>query len=250
MVKDKVVIVTGGGKGLGRYIAGTFVEAEAKVVIAEIDAAALETAVEELKTRSEAVLGVQTDVRDEEQVSRLVAQVIERFGRVDVLVNNAAIVTHSHVWPSTAWTKPWPLIRDMPLEFWHKVIETNITGTYLCSKHVIPHMENQGSGHIITFPGGGSAQKLGVLAYSLTKQAVTVFARFLAEEVRASNICVLAVSPGATIATEDAPEEVKASYPGPEVIGNRYVLAADAPMALSGHSVRLVDGRLEAIPER
>ena len=246
MVKDKVVIVTGGGKGIGRYIAGTFVDAEAKVVIAEIDAAALKSTIDDLGTRTKEILGVETDVRDEASVERMVARAVERFGRADVLINNAAIVTHSHIWPSPAWTKPWPLVRDMPLEFWDRVIETNLTGAFLCSKHVIPHMERGGGGHIMTFPGGGSPQKLGVLAYSITKQAVTAFARFLAEEVRAANICVMAVNPGATIATEDAPDEVKQSYPGPDVVGDRYVIAADAPMELSGHSVRFRDGRLEA----
>jgi 3-oxoacyl-[acyl-carrier protein] reductase len=245
LVEGKVVIITGGGKGIGRYIANTFVDARAKVVVAEIDASALGRTVGELQARSPDVLGVLTDVRKEEQVQRLVTRTIEHFGRVDVLINNAAIVTHSHLWPATTWTTPWPVVRDMSLEFWNRVIETNLTGVFLCSKYVIPHMEAQGSGHIVTFPGGGSPNKLGVLAYSITKQAVTAFARFLAEEVRAANICVMAVSPGAAIGTEDAPEEVFKSYPGVEVVGNRYVLAADAPMEMSGHSLRLTDGRLE-----
>src|SRR5215470_6339816 len=98
MAEGKVVIVTGGGKGLGRFIAGTFVDAKAKVVIAEIDGKALDATVAELGAKSKDVLGVQTDVRDERQVANLVDQTIARFGRVDVLINNAAIVTHSHVW--------------------------------------------------------------------------------------------------------------------------------------------------------
>src|SRR5439155_21710721 len=137
MVKDKVVIITGGGKGLGRYIAGTFVDAQAKVVLAEIDRPALDSSIKELGERTRDILGVETDVRDEESVKRMVEQTVERFGRVDVLINNAAIVTHSHVWPSESWTKPWPLVRDMSLDFWDRVIETNLTGTFLCSKHVI-----------------------------------------------------------------------------------------------------------------
>jgi NAD(P)-dependent dehydrogenase (short-subunit alcohol dehydrogenase family) len=246
VVKDKVVIITGAGKGIGRYVAGTFVTAGAKVVASDIDAPALQRTVAELTSADGDVLGIETDVRDEAQVEAMVARAIERFGRIDVLINNAAVVTHSHLWPAPTWTQPWPVVRDMSKEFWDRVIETNLTGTFLCSKHVIPHMEAQGGGHIITLPGGGAATKLGVLAYSITKQAVTVFARFLAEEVRAANICVIAISPGATIGTEDAPEEVFRSYPGVEVVGQRYVLAADAPMELSGHSLRLVEGRLEA----
>src|SRR5438034_7122620 len=98
MVAGKVVIVTGGAKGLGRFIAGTFVDAQAKVVISDIDAAALAVTVKELGARTDDAVAVETDVRDEVQVERMVAQTVERFGRVDVLINNAAIVTHSHVW--------------------------------------------------------------------------------------------------------------------------------------------------------
>ena len=245
MVEGKVVIVTGGGKGIGRHIARTFVDAKAKVILAEIDAPSLARTASELREQGGDVLAVETDVRREDSVRQMVAQTIDRFGRIDVLINNAAIVTHSHLWPDPVWTRPWPLVRDMSLEFWNRVIETNLTGTFLCSKHVIPQMERQRSGHIVTFPGGGPTHKLGVLAYSVTKQAVTVFARFLAEEVRESNICVIAVSPGATVGTEDAPPEVMKSYPGVEAVGNRYVLAAEAPMEMSGHSLTVRDGVLQ-----
>jgi NAD(P)-dependent dehydrogenase (short-subunit alcohol dehydrogenase family) len=191
------------------------------------------------------VLAVETDVRNEDSVKHMVDETIRRYGRIDGLINNAAIVTHSHLWPNPIWTKPWPLVRDMPIEFWNKVIETNLTGAFLCSKQVIPQMERQQSGHIVTFPGGGAATKLGVLAYSVTKTACTAFARFLAEEVRAANVCVVAMSPGGTIGTEDAPPEVFEQFPDVNIVGNRYVLAMDAPMEMSGHTITLKDGRLE-----
>jgi NAD(P)-dependent dehydrogenase (short-subunit alcohol dehydrogenase family) len=243
---DKVVIVTGGGKGIGRAIAASFVAAGARVVIPDVDVASMQRTVDELRQKGGKVLGIETDVRDEDQVRAMIARTVDEFGRVDVLINNAAIVSHSHVWPSPVWGEPWPLVRDMSYDFWRRVIETSIHGTFLCCKYAIPAMEAVGGGHIMTIPGGGRPEKLGVLAYAMAKQTTTAFVRYLAEEVRESNICVLAVNPGATIATEDAPEEVKQQYPGVEVIGNRYVLAAEAPMEMSGKSVRLVDGRLEA----
>ena len=245
-VTGKVVIITGGGKGVGRYVAETFVDAGAKVVIAEMDAVALQQAVSELKERGGDVLGVSTDVRDEAQVQAMVAQVMQTYGRIDVLINNAAIVTHSHVWPNPVWTQPWPVVRDMSFDFWRKASETTVHGQFLCSKYVIPHMEAQGGGHIITVPGGGPADKLGVLAYALAKATTSVFARYLAEEVRAANICVLAINPGATIATDDAPDEVKQAYPGVEAVSTRYVAAAEAPMELSGKAVTFKDGRIVA----
>ncbi len=247
MVKDKVVVITGGGKGIGRFIAGTFVEAGAKVVISDIDAAALQQTANELKAKGGEVLAVVADVRDETQVAFMVDQAVAAFGRVDVLINNAALVSHSHLWPNPVWGAPWPTVRDMDLDFWDKVFETNVTGTFLCSKHVIPHMERQGGGHIITVTGGGSATKLGVLTYALSKQMCGSFARYLAEEVRASNICVVSMSPGATIGTEDAPPEVfAAGYPGVDVVGDRFVLGAEAPMSMTGRSVNVRDGVLEA----
>jgi NAD(P)-dependent dehydrogenase (short-subunit alcohol dehydrogenase family) len=246
MIEGKVAIITGGGKGIGRFIAGTFVDAGAKVVIAEIDRDALDRTAADLSARGGEVLAVATDVRDEAQVKSMVEQSMRQFGRIDVLINNAAVVSHSHIWPDPGWGEPWPVVADMPFDFWKKVMETSVNGTWLCCKYVIPHMAAQGSGHIITIPGGGQPAKIGVLAYAMAKQITTSFARYLAEEVRPSNICVVAVNPGATLATEDAPEQVREKYPGVEVVGNRYVLAAEAPMELTGRSLVLRDGKLEA----
>jgi NAD(P)-dependent dehydrogenase (short-subunit alcohol dehydrogenase family) len=247
LIQDKVVIITGSAKGIGRYTAGTFVDAGAKVVIADVDREALQRTEAELKARGGDVLAVETDVRNEDAVKNLVDLTIERFGRVDVLINNAAIVSHSHLWPNPVWGPPWPPVRDMSLDFWNKVFETNVTGIFLCSKHVIPHMERQGGGHIITLTGGGAAEKLGVLTYSLSKATCGQFARYLAEEVRAANICVIAMGPGGTIGTEDAPPEVfAAGYPGVDIVGNRFVIAAEAPMEMTGRSVNVKDGKLEA----
>jgi NAD(P)-dependent dehydrogenase (short-subunit alcohol dehydrogenase family) len=245
---DKVIILTGGARGIGRFAAGTLLDAGAKVAIADVDAEALQRTASDLSQRGD-LLAVEADVRSEADVENLVAKTVERFGRIDVLINNAAIVSHSHLWPDPVWGAPWPPVRDMSLDFWNKVFETNVTGTFLCSKHVIPHMERQGGGIIITLTGGGRPEKLGVLTYHLSKQAAGEFARYLAEEVRAANICVISMNPGGTIATEDAPPEVKAAgYPGVEIVGDRFVLACDARMDMTGHAVEVKDGRLEALP--
>jgi NAD(P)-dependent dehydrogenase (short-subunit alcohol dehydrogenase family) len=245
---NRVVIVTGGAKGIGRFAAGTLLDAGEKVVIADVDADALRQAEAELAPRGD-LLALLTDVRVESNIEAMVEQTIARFGRVDVLINNAALVSHSHMWPDPVWGAPWPPVRDMSLEFWNKVFETNVTGMFLCSKHVIPHMERQGGGVIITLTGGGSAEKLGTLTYALSKQLCGQFARYLAEEVRAAKIVVISMNPGGTIATEDAPPEVKAAgYPGVEIVGNRFVLACDATMEMTGRAVDVKDGKLEAAP--
>ena len=139
MMDGKVAVITGSGRGIGRHIAKTFADAGADVVVADI--VPLDTVEREIQERGVQALAVPTDVRSEEQVQSLVNATMEKFGRIDVLVNNAAIVTHF------LWGLPrWPRVRDMEKEFWDKVIGTNLGGTFLCTKYVLPHMEAQRSG--------------------------------------------------------------------------------------------------------
>lgn len=228
MIAGKVVVVTGGGKGIGRHAAKTFAENKAKVVVADFDQTRLKRTAEELGHLTDA-LGIHVDVRNEEDVKRMVAQVVERFGQIDVLLNNAAIVPHF------AWNIPrWPLISEMPKDFWDRVIQTNLNGTFLCTKHVIPHMVKRKSGHIINLYGGGGLKPGGACAYMVTKDGLRTFTRYVAEEVREANICVVIFSPRVPIATEGAPEEALRRLPGPEVLGQAFVLAAELPMENSG----------------
>ena len=238
MLAGKVVVVTGGGKGIGRHAAKTFAENKAKVIVADFDQARLKRTADELGHMTEA-LGIHVDVRDEEDVRKMVAQVLDRFGQIDVLLNNAAIVPHF------AWNIPrWPLISEMPKEFWDRVIQTNLNGTFLCTKHVIPHMVKRKSGHIINLYGGGGLKPGGACAYMVTKDGLRTFTRYVAEEVRDSNICVVIFSPRVPIATEGAPEEALQRLPGPEVLAQAFVLAAELPMEKSGQCFAHEDGKL------
>ena len=238
MLEGKVVIVTGGAKGIGRHAAKTFAQEKAKVVIADIDKELLQKTSSELGELTD-TLGINMDVRNEDDVRRMVDQVVKRFGQIDVLVNDAAIVPHF------AWGIPrWPRIRDMEKDFWDRVIQTNLGGTFLCTKHVLPYMEARRSGHIINLYGGGGVKPPGACAYVVSKEAIRTFTRFAAEEVRESNVCVVTMSPGVPIATEGAPEEALRRLPGPEILGNGFVLAAQLPMDLSGQMFAYQDGNL------
>jgi len=238
MLEGKVVIVTGGAKGIGRHAAKTFAQEKAKVVIADIDKELLQKTSSELDELTD-TLGINMDVRNEDDVRRMVDQVVKRFGQIDVLVNDAAIVPHF------AWGIPrWPRIRDMEKDFWDRVIQTNLGGTFLCTKHVLPYMEARRSGHIINLYGGGGVKPPGACAYVVSKEAIRTFTRFAAEEVRESNVCVVTMSPGVPIATEGAPEEALRRLPGPEILGNGFVLAAQLPMDLSGQMFSYQDGKL------
>jgi NAD(P)-dependent dehydrogenase (short-subunit alcohol dehydrogenase family) len=131
-MKGKVAVVTGGGQGIGRCIARMFVEAGMGVVIAEKDVEAGSTAQEELSPRGEAVF-LETDLCDENSVRTMVASCLERFGRIDVLVNNAGIM----------YEKP---LEELSLQEWNRVLATNLTGAFLCARECAPSLRaNRGS---------------------------------------------------------------------------------------------------------
>jgi len=238
VLTGKVVIITGSGQGIGKHAAKTFAEQMAKLVIVDFDRDKMQRTADEIGKLTE-VLGVHADMRDEASVKQMVEQAIGRFGQIDVLINNAAIVPHF------AWNIPrWPRIADMPLEFWDRVIRTNLYGTFLGAKHVIPHMEKRKSGHIVNLYGGGGVKPGGAAAYMVTKDGIRTFTRYLAEEVRDSNICVVTFSPRVPIATETAPEEALKRLPGPEVLGQAFVLAAELPLDQSGKCLAHENGKL------
>jgi NAD(P)-dependent dehydrogenase (short-subunit alcohol dehydrogenase family) len=242
-VRGKVVVVTGAARGVGRYIAGTFAREGCRLAILEIDAERMASTTAELRDMGAEVLAATVDV--EPAVSAFMDRVRDQYGQLDVLVNNAAIVSHRH------WGIHWPPVRDMEWDFWKRVIDTNVGGVFLCTKHALRHMRVAASGHVLNIWGGfsrrvvGNPESIGVGAYAVSKVAVRKLTQFLAEEERAAGICILMVSPGGAMASEDAPEHVKAAYPGPGLIGARFVLAAQAPLDLSGEVVDLDEaGRL------
>lgn len=238
-LEGKVVIVTGGGMGIGRYVALGCAKRGAQVAIADYDDEALAAVEAELRELTSAVVAKRTDVREEDDVSALMSQVASSFGKIDYLVNNAAIVPHFQ------WGGPrWPAAKNLDFSFWSNVVATNLHGTFLCCKHVVPYMERERSGHIVNMHGGGALTPPGAMAYVVTKEAGVTLTRFLAEEVRECNICVMSLSPGGAIATERAPAEARARMPSPESAGDRFFIAADAGMELSGHLVDFVDGQL------
>jgi NAD(P)-dependent dehydrogenase (short-subunit alcohol dehydrogenase family) len=238
MLEGKVIVISGSAQGIGKHAAKTFADQKARVVIADVNEELAKTTAGELARRAE-TLAVRVDVRNEESVKRMIDQVIDRFGQIDVMINNAAIVPHF------AWGVPrWPRIAEMPMEFWDRVIQTNLYGTFLGTKYVLPHMEKRRSGHIINLYGGGGIKPAGACAYMATKDAIRTFTRYVAEEVRDSNVCVVIFSPRVPIVTESAPAEAFSRLPGPEILGQGFVLAAQLPMERSGEIFSYQEGRL------
>lgn len=242
MIRGQVVIITGATKGIGRYAAHTFAREGAKVVLVGRDVGRLHRVSNEVRERAAEVLAVKTDVRSEDDVRRMVDQVVHRFGRIDDLINSAGVVTHF------AMGLPrWPRIRDMEKDFWDLVIQTNIVGTFLCTKYVLPHMEARRSGHIVNLYGGADVTSRGSCAYVVSKEAVRAFTRYVAEEEREWNICVIAMTPGQAVATEEAPEEARRRLPGVEIMGDSFIQAAQVPMEVTGELLVIKEGRLQVM---
>lgn len=179
----KVTIVTGGGRGLGLEIARAFRDAGAPVVIAGRDEQALGEAQRELG--SDAVLAIPCDVRDDDAVAGLIKSTVDEFGRVDVLVNNGGIAG------------PTEAVAGSDVAAWRDTIETNLVGTYLCCRAVLPAMIGQGSGSIVNI-GTMTAKRplFGRTSYAASKSALIGFTRTLAFEAGEHGIRVNLVSPG------------------------------------------------------
>lgn len=243
MPEQQVVLITGAAQGIGRHIARTFALQGDKLALADINS--LDLVASEMGELGVDVEAIHVDVRQEPSVKDMVDAAIARYGRIDTLVNNAGIVTHF------SWAPRWPRIADLDLSFWNNVMETNLTGTFLCTKHVLPHMERQGSGHIISLYGGTDPEQMGIGAspYGVSKEAIRKFTGFVAVEEREQNICVVAISPGGAIATEEAPEDVRQRLPGPDHVGNGFVLASRLGMEDTGKLLQLQGDHLIELPQ-
>lgn len=185
----RVVVVTGASSGIGAACALAFVSKGAKVVLAARRAQRLERLVERLGAAGGEALAVATDVTDEDAVANLFEQAMARFGRLDVLINNAGIADSTPA-------------EDTPLDLWRKVIDTNLTSAFLCARAAIPIMKRQGHGRIINV-GSISAKvpRADSPAYSASKWGLDGLTRALAIDCRADNIAVSAFHPG-IVATE------------------------------------------------
>jgi NAD(P)-dependent dehydrogenase (short-subunit alcohol dehydrogenase family) len=181
---DKVVVITGGAKGIGFAYSQRFIAEGARVVVADI-ADPLDAA--EKLASPDRVLGVQTDVSDARSVRSMVDETLRRFGRVDVLVNNAAVF---------ASLKP-QRFDDIPEAEWDRVMAVNVKGMWNCVRAVTPAMRAQGAGRIVNVASAIVAKGTAFLLHYVTsKGAVIAMTRALARELGPEGITVNAVAPG------------------------------------------------------
>jgi 3-oxoacyl-[acyl-carrier protein] reductase len=240
--QDKVALITGSARGIGRVIAETMAQRGANILIADLRAELAETTAQEIAAATgRKVVSTSVDVSNLESAQAMIAKAVAEFGRVDILVNNAGITRDN-------------LIMRMEEADWDLVIDINLKGAFNCSKAVVRQMMKQRSGRIINISSvSGLAGQAGQANYSSSKAGLVGLTKALARELGSRSVTVNAVAPGfiPTDLTKDLPEELKEAslkaiplgrWGTTQDIANAVAfLASDDASYITGH-VLTVDG--------
>ncbi|MBF9041791.1 SDR family oxidoreductase [Rhodobacterales bacterium HKCCE4037] len=229
-LEDRVCIVTGGAKGLGLVFVTALLAECAQVLAVDIaDGAAARDAGAEV---------LQADISEAGAAERITAHCIERFGRVDVLVNNAAIFA----------SLPPVRFDEIDDALWDDVLRVNVTGTYRMIRAVAPHMEAQGNGKIVNLTSGTVYKGMpGMLHYITSKGAVQAMTRSLSRELGATGVCVNNLAPGLTMSDSvlENPDHIEAARA--KVLASRAIQRDGQPADLIGALVFLCSGESDFV---
>jgi NAD(P)-dependent dehydrogenase (short-subunit alcohol dehydrogenase family) len=196
-LEGKVAIVTGAAQGIGKAIAQGLAAEGARIVVADLNRA------EEAAAAFDDGVGIDVDVADEGQVTRMVEEAMERCGRIDILVNNAGLYASLPMRPFT----------EIPVEEWRQVMDVNVLSMFLTCRAVVPRMREQGGGRIVNISSGTPFRGVPfVLHYVTSKGAIVALTRALAKELGKDDVLVNCVAPGFTMSegVREHPEVVEA----------------------------------------
>lgn len=243
-LEGKVAIVTGGGRGLGKAFCLKLAEEGAKIVV--VDVIDTTGTVKEIEERNGSAIGLKVDVSQEEDTQRMAEETVAKFGRIDVLVNNAAIF----------YGLERKSFQDISTEEWDRLMAVNVKGQWLCAKAVAPEMKKQGKGKIINVASNVAfTGHVGFLHYLTSKAAILGLTRGLAGELGEHGICVNSLCPGMAmtearrlyttdeLALERARKEqlIKRPQQPEDLVGIVAFLASDESDLMTGQTV-VVDG--------
>ena len=224
---ERVIIVTGGAQGIGRAFAMRFAEEGARVVIADVNGPEAEkTAAEIGEAGGEALVAI-TDVSDPDATQAMAQAAMEKWGRIDGLVNNAAFFQRPQVTRGT--------IEQISPDEWDRVMAVNVRGPFLCCRAVLPHMKARGYGKIVNISSGTFFSGRSTTQYVASKGAVVGLTRTLAHEVGDYGVTVNSIAPGSTASD---PERDESNYQGR--VPDRAIKRIERPEDLAGAGVFLM----------
>ncbi|NQU95533.1 MAG: 3-oxoacyl-[acyl-carrier-protein] reductase [Candidatus Omnitrophica bacterium] len=241
LLKDKVSIITGGARGIGEAIALRLAEEGSDIAICDVDTDALSLAQKAIEAKGRSVLTEKVDVTNAEDVQKFVQKVLDKFSKIDILINNAGI------------TRDGLLVR-MNVADWDAVLDVNLKGTFNCTKAVARPMMKQRGGKIVNIASIiGLVGNAGQANYAASKGGVIAFTKSAAKELAARNVNVNAIAPGfiKTQMTDKLPEDVKSAImkqiplgkwgSADDVANVALFLVSDASTYITGQVVQ-VDG--------
>ncbi len=229
-LEGRTAIVTGGAKGIGVHYSKALAAEGAQVMIADIadgSGLAAEIAAKHGRNSTDSMT---FDVSDEAQCKALVAKTLERFGKIDILINNAALYA----------PLPTLSVTDMDTELWDKVMAINVRGPMLMVKHVVPHMKARKYGKIVNIGSGTVARGIPDFShYVSSKGAITAFTRCISRELGDSGICVNTLAPGYTLSDTGLTNSVHVAASRGPAVARRAIKRDQYPEDLTGTLVFL-----------
>ena len=230
MLKDKVAIITGGGRGIGRAYALRFAQEGVSLMLPDIALAEAETTAREIRDSGGKAIAMLVDVRDQEQVNSMAQKTVEEFGGVDILINNAALYGGFGYKRWDAWS----------MEDWRSSWDINVVGSWLCAKAAVPHMRERGKGKIINI--SSATFQMGfphLLPYTCTKAAVVALTRGMARSLGRYSINVNCIAVGYTTSQASLEMPGRDEEADKAIVSKRCIRREQQPEDLVGTAVFL-----------